>query len=70
MAKQDKNSVRREKVAGYFFNLSQLTFTALVLGTIALCAQKEAFTLHLMILLGCGCAATVIFGKIANNLLK
>lgn len=29
---REKDKVRREKLAGYFFNLSQLTFVALVLG--------------------------------------
>ena len=28
----EKDKTRREKLAGYFFNLSQLTFAALVLG--------------------------------------
>ena len=32
--KKEKNKVRREKFAGYFLNLSQLTFVALVLGGI------------------------------------
>ena len=31
---KEKDKVRREKLAGYFFNLSQLTFVALVLGGI------------------------------------
>jgi len=29
---KEKNRTRRKKLAGYFFNLSQLTFAALVLG--------------------------------------
>ena len=32
--KKEKNKVRREKFAGYFLNLPQLTFVALVLGGI------------------------------------
>ena len=32
--KKEKNKVRNEKLAGYFLNLSQLTFVALVLGGI------------------------------------
>mgnify|MGYP001494849374 CR=1 FL=1 len=28
---KEKDKVRREKLAGYFFSLSQLTYTALVL---------------------------------------
>ena len=30
--RKEKDKTRREKLAGYFFNLSQLTYTALVLG--------------------------------------
>ena len=32
--KKEKDKVRNEKLAGYFLNLSQLTFVALVLGGI------------------------------------
>ena len=31
---KEKKKIRREKIAGYFLNLSQLTFVALVLGGI------------------------------------
>ena len=31
---KERDRLRRDKIAGYFFNLSQLTFVALVLGTI------------------------------------
>lgn len=30
--RKEKDKTRRDKLAGYFFNLSQLTFVALVLG--------------------------------------
>lgn len=30
--RKEKDKTRREKLSGYFFNLSQLTFVALVLG--------------------------------------
>lgn len=33
---KEKDKTRREKLAGYFFNLSQLTYTALVLGGMVL----------------------------------
>ena len=33
---KDKTKVRKEKLAGYFFNLSQLTFTGTGVGGIAL----------------------------------
>ena len=32
--KKERDKVRNEKLAGYFLNLSQLTFVALVLGGI------------------------------------
>lgn len=31
-SRKEREKVRKEKLAGYFFNLSQFTFTALVLG--------------------------------------
>lgn len=31
---KERDKMRREKIAGYFLNLSQLTFVALVLGAI------------------------------------
>ena len=40
---KEKNRIRREKIAGYFLNLSQLTFVALVLGGITPLYIDEAF---------------------------
>ena len=38
---KDKTKVRKEKLAGYFFNLSQLTFTGTGVGGIAPILQGE-----------------------------
>ena len=40
---KEKDKVRKEKLAGYFFNLSQLTYTALVLGGIVLFFKEIRF---------------------------
>lgn len=68
---KEKDKVRREKLAGYFFNLSQLTYTALVLGSIVLFFQGNdvAITLVVVMLL-LGCLLAYSLAKIGNNLLK
>lgn len=38
---KEKDKIRREKLSGYFFNLSQLTYTALVLGGMVLFFQGD-----------------------------
>lgn len=45
---KEKNRIRREKIAGYFLNLSQLTFVALVLVVLHLCILMKS-----MLLVGC-----------------
>lgn len=44
---KDKTKVRKEKLAGYFFNLSQLTFTGTGVGGIAQFC-KESLELKIM----------------------
>lgn len=47
---KERDKTRKEKLAGYFFNLSQLTFTALVLGGMVLFFQGNEIGLKLIIL--------------------
>ena len=45
---KERDKTRKEKLAGYFFNLSQLTFTALVLGGMVLFFQGNDFGYKIM----------------------
>ena len=68
---KEKDKVRREKLAGYFFNLSQLTYTALVLGSIVLFFQGNNIAIVLVVvMLLLGCLLAYSLAKIGNNLLK
>ena len=67
---KEKDKVRREKLAGYFFNLSQLTFVALVLGGITpLYANDLAGNANWYVIFS-GVALTVILANIGNRILK
>lgn len=66
---KEKDKVRREKLAGYFFDLSKLIFAALVLGGITpIFVDAEAKTNLVTILLGS--FSTYIFAALANRTLK
>lgn len=67
---KEKDKVRREKLAGFFFNLSQLTYTALVLGGMVLFFQGGVITLKLSVMLVVGCILAYSWAKIGNNLLR
>lgn len=66
---KEKNRTRREKLAGYFFDLSKLTFAALVLGGISPVITDafediKAFPVLL------GIFTTYFFAFFANRILK
>ena len=67
--KKEKNKVRREKFAGYFLNLSQLTFVALVLGGITpiYVDVGHVFNWDFIII---GAIHTVVFAYISNVILR
>ena len=67
--KKERDKVRNEKLAGYFLNLSQLTFVALVLGGVTPFYINEEHVVSWM-LLGAGIMMTFIFAGIANSILK
>lgn len=67
---KEKDKIRREKLSGYFFNLSQLTYTALVLGGMVLFFQGDNLSYMLIIMLLVGCVLAYALAKIGNNLLK
>jgi len=60
--------IRKEKLGGYFLDMSKLTFGAVVLGGIATIFHNSSWVEAISILIGC--AMTAIFGMIGNNFLK
>lgn len=66
---REKDKVRREKLAGYFFNLSQLTFVALVLGGVTPLYTNIEIGINWYVLIA-GAALTVILANIGNLILK
>ena len=66
---KDKDKTRREKLAGYFFNLSQLAFAGLVIGWITPLASNSNTALNWAVLTG-GIAFTTVFAAIGNKILK
>ena len=66
---KDKTKVRKEKLAGYFFNLSQLTFTGTGVGGIAPILQGE-FGVKNYVVIIFGIVMTFIFAGIANRILN
>nr|DAW16436.1 MAG TPA: hypothetical protein [Bacteriophage sp.] len=66
---KEKDKVRREKLAGYFFNLSQLTFVALVLGGVTPLYTNIDVGINWYILVA-GITLTVILANIGNLILK
>ena len=69
-AKEEQENERYGKLAGYFFNLSQLTYAALVLGALVFFFQSERITLMLVIMLITGAAIAYLLASAGNNLLK
>lgn len=68
--RRELNKSRKEKLAGYFFNLSQLTYTALVLGFAVLFLQGNRITTEMLTMLAIGVIAAYGWAKIGNNILK
>ena len=66
---KEKKKIRREKIAGYFRNLSQLTFVALVLGGITPLYIDEEHVVS-WLLLGAGALMTMLFGIAGYRILK
>ena len=61
---KEKDKIRREKLSGYFFYLSQLTYTALVLGGMVLFFQGDKLSYMLIIMLLVGCVLAYALAKI------
>jgi len=67
---KEKRKVRKEKLASFFFNLAQLTFTVLVLGAAASFFQNFNVTEGVIYMAITGSITVITFAKIGNNLLK
>ena len=67
--KKEKDKVRNEKLAGYFLNLSQLTFVALVLGGITPLYINEEHVVS-WLLLSAGALASFVLASIGYRILK
>lgn len=68
MTKEEKERVRKEKIASFFFDLGKLTFAASVLGGLTPLLAKNSFLDWLGVILGV--IVTVIFAGIGNKFLK
>ena len=66
---KEKSKIRREKIAGYFLNLSQLTFVALVLGGITPLYINEEHVVS-WLLLSAGALASFVLASIGYRILK
>lgn len=66
---REKDKVRREKLAGYFFDMSKLCFTGMVAGLVLpLLSQDEDGVLWLVALFGI--CLTISSAMLANKILK
>ena len=66
---KERDRLRRDKIAGYFFNLSQLTFVALVLGTITPIYTNNEYGIN-WYALSVGLALTIVLANIGSKILK
>lgn len=64
-----RNEVRREKLAGYFFDLSKLSFAGLIIGLVLpLFSDVNNLTIWLAALFGL--TITIVSALLANKILK
>ena len=64
-----RNETRREKLAGYFFDLSKLIFAGIVIGGLTPLFSSSASEINWMTILT-GVITTYIFASLANRILK
>lgn len=68
---KEKDKVRKEKLAVFFFNLAQVSFTILVLGLLITLTKEELYNNYFLMLLSLfGIVLTILFARIGNNILK
>ena len=67
--RKEQDNTRREKLAGYFFDLSKLVFAALVLGGITPLFTNVSNEINWSTIV-LGIFSTYIFANFANRILK
>lgn len=68
---KERNKVRREKLAGFFLNLAQISFTVLAIGLPVTLFKEELYDNYMLIISSVvGFILTIVFAKIGNNILK
>lgn len=68
---RDRDRTRRENIAKYYLDLSKLTFTALVLGSVTIIITgKDIDYFAVAGMMAGGIASTVILAKIGNQIFK
>ncbi|MDR0688159.1 MAG: hypothetical protein LBF55_05665 [Prevotellaceae bacterium] len=70
MGKAEKRREQRIALGKYFYDISKLTFAALVLGAVLIFFQAEEPETPVTVMLAFGIFATCAFSIIANNLNK
>lgn len=68
IVQQEKQKVRKETMGKYFYDLSRLTFAAMVLGGIISFFQRIEIKWCYVVLLGL--IVVFAFARIGNNILK
>ena len=67
---KEKDKVRREKLAGFFFNIAQLTYTVLVLGAVVSFFQNFEVSMGVISMAVAGFITVIVLAKIGNNFLR
>lgn len=69
---KERNNVRKEKLAEFYFSLSNTLFGSLVIGIVLMLINEDlSFSTPLpWIVMGCGSFMLIGLAKIGNNILK
>ena len=68
--RKEKDKTRRDKLAGFFYDLAKLCFGGLVIGSLIAYNNDSGGSLQEMAKTLFGLAATLVLSTIANNILK
>ena len=68
MTKEEKDRLRKEKIASFYLDLAKLTFAAAVLGGMTPLLSKNSLLDWLTVLFGV--VVTIVFAFIGNKILK
>ena len=67
--RKDKDKTRREKLAGFFYDLAKLCFGGLVVGSL-ISYSNDGVNMYEITKTVFGIASTMVLSKIANEILK